>query len=233
MKISLVIPAYNEQKLIGSTISVYLDFLKTHFTDFEIIAVDDGSRDRTAAVIRSFSECICISYKSNRGKGYAVKRGFLRATGDYIFFTDADLSYAPENILRALALFQSENACGIVGIRSEKRKGYPPLRHFASVCFEKLVKLLLKTDIADTQCGFKGFDKQTARMIFSQSEIFGFGFDFEIIRIAQLMHKNLLTLPVTFKHRPDSRIRIFSDPVKMLTGLFKVKFKRSIFDANT
>ncbi|MBR5614549.1 MAG: glycosyltransferase [Clostridia bacterium] len=232
MKISLVIPAYNEQEILGRTIATYLKFLKQNFAEFELIVVDDGSKDKTADIIRSFPECICISYKTNRGKGYAVKRGFLRATGDYIFFTDADLSYSPGNILRALSLFKQQNVCGVVGVRNNKRSGYPPLRRFFSVCFQKIVLQLLKTDIPDTQCGFKAFDKQTAKMIFSQSEICGFGFDFEIIYIARMMQKKLLPLPVTFIHRASSRINILSDSRKMLKSLLRLKFKRSLNNVN-
>lgn len=231
MKISLVIPAYNEQKVIADTILACINFLRTHFKCYELIVVDDGSTDGTKAIVQGFKECICVSYPSNRGKGYALKRGLLRATGDYIFFTDADLSYSPENILRALSLFESSGACGVLGVRNNKTNDYPLFRRIASRCFEKIVKVFLKTEISDTQCGFKGFDKATAKSIASQSRLFDFGFDFELVQLALQMHKKLVPLPVTFRHRSSTRVRFFRDSFKMLAELIMLRLKRRTFYA--
>lgn len=223
VRISVVIPAYNEESVIGKTLCVYSEFLAANFDDFEIIAVDDGSRDKTKEIIQGFDRVICISYPKNRGKGYAVKRGVLRATGDYIFFTDADLSYGPENISRAVSLLEGELFAGVVGIRENLKRDYPIVRRVLSIAFAKFVKKMLNIDVADTQCGFKAFDKETGRQIFSALRIFDFGFDFEVIYLSKVFGKNLAKLPVSFIHRKASRVRLVSDAVRILKDLFYIK----------
>lgn len=226
MKISLIIPAFNEEAVIGNTLSQCLDFLKANFCDYELIAVNDGSRDRTADIIRSFSDVICISYGTNRGKGYAVKRGFLRATGDYIFFTDADLSYSLGNIPKALELFRAKSICGVMGVRSIKGSNYPYLRRIFSRRLNRLLRLTLGISVPDSQCGFKALDKKTARDVFARSQIFGFGFDFEVLYLLKAMQKPLALLPLSFVHRTASHVRLFSDTAKILKSLIDIKLGR-------
>lgn len=226
MKISVVIPSYNEEMVIGRTLAEYRSFLAENFEEFEVIAVDDGSSDETRTIIQSFENVICISYPENRGKGYAVKRGFLRATGDYIFFTDADFSYSPANILRAVELFESCNCCGVVGVRENLKKDYPLLRRILSRAFSGLVTGVLKISVCDTQCGFKGFRRSMGKRIFSMLEVFDFGFDFEVIYLAQLMGGGIMELPVSFCHRMDSGVRLVRDGAGMVRDLFCIKRSR-------
>lgn len=226
MKISVVIPAYNEETVIGKTLTVYSDFLAENFDDFEIIAVNDGSTDRTGAIIRTFSGVTCISYPKNRGKGYAVKRGILRATGDYIFFTDADLSYAPENISRAISLFEKNLFSGVVGVRENLRRDYPVVRRVLSRAFAGLVRRALKVDLVDTQCGFKAFDKKTGKQIFSALRIVDFGFDFEVIYLSKIFGKRLAELPVSFNHRNASHVHLIADAGRVLRDLFYIKRRK-------
>lgn len=226
MKISVVIPAYNEEAVIGKTLTAYSDFLAENFDDFEIIAVNDGSTDRTGSIIRTFSGVTCISYSQNRGKGYAVKRGILRATGDYIFFTDADLSYAPENISRAISLFEKKLFSGVVGVRENLRRDYPVVRRVLSRAFARLVRLVLKVDLVDTQCGFKAFDKTTGKQIFSALRIFDFGFDFEVIYLSKIFGKRLAALPVSFNHRDASHVHLIADAGRALRDLFHIKRRK-------
>lgn len=226
MKISVVIPAYNEETVIGKTLCVYSKFLDDNFDDFEIIAVDDGSSDKTKEIIQSFAGVVCISYPQNRGKGYAVKRGILRATGDYIFFTDADLSYGPENISRAISLLEGKSFAGVVGIRENLKRDYPAVRRALSIAFAKFAQRVLNINIADTQCGFKAFDKKTGRQIFSSLRIFDFGFDFEVIYLSKIFGKNLAQLPVSFAHRKDSRVHLVPDAFRILKDLFYIKRSR-------
>lgn len=222
MKISLILPAYNEENLIKNTIIQCLDFFRQSEFKYELIVVNDGSTDRTEQIIRSFKEVIPVSYPSNRGKGYAVKRGILRATGDYIFFTDADLSYPLENIKKAMEIFHSTGACGVFGMRCDKNTDYPFFRRIISDLFQSLVHQLLNINFADTQCGFKSFDKHTARMVFSKCQIADFGFDIEIIYHISNQNLSLASLPVTFTHRTGSRVKL-SDSVALLKDVFLLR----------
>ena len=227
MKISIVIPAFNEEKVIATTIKAYQDFLSKRNVDFEIIVVNDGSGDSTEAIIHQFKDVICVSYNKNRGKGYAVKRGVLRATGDYIFFTDADLSYAPENVLKALFLFDKKTFSGVVGIRENLSRDYPFLRRIMSRAFATFARLVLPTDIPDTQCGFKGFDKKTGREIFSRLQTFDFSFDFEVIYLSHVLGKSLVGLPVSFAHRSATRVRPVRDFLKAVKSMIFIRRRKT------
>lgn len=223
MKVSVVIPAYNEQELIGKTLMRYGDFLKSHFAEFELIAVNDGSTDGTLDEIKKCRFAEVISYPQNRGKGYAVKRGVLRATGDYIFFTDADGAYAPDNISKAISVFEKEQASVVVGARKNRTQDYPFLRQMMSKGLSWLLKIILCLDISDSQCGFKGFERKIARQIFSMTTIYDFGFDLEVICLSKSLGKNFAVLPVRFVHRKGSRVRPFLDLWRILKDIFKIR----------
>ncbi len=223
MKISVVIPAYNEERVIEKTLKTYRDYLAENYEEFELILVDDGSLDKTYEIAIKCTDVICISYKNNRGKGYAVKRGFLRATGNYIFFTDADLSYSPQNINRALELLHKTNSSGVVGIRTDKKNDYNFFRRILSNIFADMVKNIISIPLADAQCGFKGFEKATAKQIFSKSKIFDFGFDFEIIYLMQSLDKPICAMPISFNHRKDTRVRFLRDGFRMMKDLIYIK----------
>ncbi len=230
MKISLVIPAYNEEKNIRKTIIAYKSYLEGTGEDYEIIAVDDGSCDNTLAEIKSIDNIICITYSQNRGKGYAVKRAMLRATGDYIFFTDGDLSYEPSDIGRAIAVFKSKSVNMVAGERIDKKEKYSVLRRLASFVLGLLLRYVLKLDTEDSQCGFKGFDKKSAREIFSQLRCSDFGFDFEVLFLAKANNLKRTSLPVSFTHRDNSRVNIISDSVRILKGIMQIASESITFE---
>ncbi len=225
MRISLIIPAYNEQDIIENTIKSCLEFFKGLSLTCELIVVNDGSRDSTADIVSRFKDVVLVSYSPNRGKGYAVKRGILRATGDYIFFTDADLSYSPENIPRALSLFENPELCGVVGARCSRYKDYPFFRYLGSNFLKEIICRTLHIGLSDPQCGFKSFTKQTARALFSKSRICDFGFDMEILYLAQLDGLRFAELPVSFVHRVESRAR-FLDSFRLIKDIFILKRRR-------
>lgn len=202
----MVIPAYNEEKTIKNTLISYAGFLKNSFDEFELIAVNDGSTDHTLREITDSGCAKVISYRQNRGKGYAVKRGILMATGDYIFFTDADCSFAPDNIRHAVLIMEKGLAKGVVGIRENRDSEYPLSRRILSGGLKRLLDVVLKIDNSDTQCGFKGFEKKTAKQLFSRVRIRDFGFDIELIYISKILRIQLEKLPVTFRHRSESKV---------------------------
>ncbi len=226
VKISVVVPAYNEEKTIKKTLIDYAEFLKKSFDEFELIAVNDGSTDHTLREITNAACAKVISYRQNRGKGYAVKRGILMATGDYIFFTDADCSYEPDNISRAVLIMEKGLAKGVVGVRKNRGIEYPLSRRILSGGLKKLLGMALKIDSADTQCGFKGFDKSTAKQLFSRIKIFDFGFDIEIIYLSKKLKIQLEKLPVTFSHRSESKVKPILTAWRILRDIFIIKSER-------
>lgn len=228
--ISVIVPAYNEEKRIGKTLNALCSYMETAFPsgDYEILAVDDGSSDRTAEVISAHKgkNLHLLGYTPNRGKGGAVKYGVAHAKGDIILFTDADLPYPPENIKKAAELFASQNYDVILGNRenSENGKKYPWYRSLMSRGFSLLVDSVLHLHVPDTQCGFKCFRRDCAESIFAASTLTGWGFDVELIFLAKKYGFRIGRLPVTLFHEnTGSKIKIVKDTLNMIKEVRKVK----------
>ena len=228
--LAVVIPAYNEERRIGSTIECIHRFLSNNFKKFEIIIVDDGSRDRTADIVLGLSKAksfIRIFRNSeNRGKGYSVKKGALLADSGYVAFTDADLSTPIEELsklLRALA----EGAEVAIGSRalgsSNVLKRQSLLREKMGKTFNFFVRTFLFKGIKDTQCGFKCFRKYAAEKIFTLQRLEGFAFDAEILFIAKKLGLKIKEVPVSWSNRDNSRVGIFTSPPRMFLDIFRIK----------
>lgn len=220
--ISVVIPSYNEGRRLQPNLAKVVDYLRTRFTQFEVIVVDDGSTDDTSNEVararRREPRVRLISYPANRGKGFAVRQGVLAAKGDAVCFTDADLSTPVEAI-----------ESGLKGID----EGYPVViasrRHPESVIalpqhwtrdaigqlFNLAVRTLFSLRFRDTQCGFKCFSREAAREIFSLARIDGYAFDVEIFVIAQRLGYRIKELPVCWSNALDSKVR----PLQHLPGV--------------
>lgn len=229
MKISLIIPAYNEEKRILGTLIQTIEYMEKEIPSYEIIVVNDGSRDKTAEMALALSPYVSlVSYEKNRGKGYAVLKGVEKAQGEYIFFTDADLSYSLDYIKEGTQLL-----CGgaelVVGKRDDRRKGYPYARRKMSEAYEKAVRHILPFEIKDAQCGFKGFRQKAAKRLFSNLKTFGFGFDTEILCRASLFNMEIARMPVEFQHKEQSKVNLFSG-VWMLRDLYKIR--RELFEGS-
>ncbi|MBE7040284.1 MAG: glycosyltransferase family 2 protein [Ruminococcaceae bacterium] len=228
--ISLVIPAYNEEKRIGKTLEVFYEYMNRTFSDFEIVAVNDGSKDRTVDVLEMYKEKMprlkVLTYEKNRGKGGAVKYGVENAIGDYIFFTDADMPYPIENVEHAVDILEKTGADAVLGKRKQIKNGekYPWYRNVISKGFSFLVNIVLKINTTDTQCGFKGFKKETAEKIFSKSRLTGWGFDVEIFFLASKYEMKTERIEVELFHDNDgSKISVVTDSIKMFKELIKVR----------
>lgn len=225
--ISVVIPAYNEEKRIGSTILEIDRFLQGNFESYEIIIADDGSTDSMQEVIASLElpYVSVVGYRENAGKGKAVTCGMQAAKGNFIVFTDADLPYSPTYIKEAYHLYKEHRAEVILGSREEELSSYPVHRKLASVCFSFAVRHILKMNIPDTQCGFKCFSAEAAKKILPGIRLTGWGFDVELIFIAVKKRKlSVRRLPVSMHHENDgSKIRLFSDSVKTIQEVLAVR----------
>jgi len=231
-ELSIVIPAYNEAKRIGSTLEKVLDYFRGQNASFEIIVVDDGSKDKTDGIVRGFSknypEVKILRHRTNLGKGAAVKTGVFEAKGDYILFSDADLSTPIEEIEKLLLELKEKRydiAIGSRGVPGSKIVvSQPWYRQWVGKFFPLLVHFLIFKDIRDTQCGFKLFKEDVARELFSSQKIRGFSFDVEIIYLAKRRGCRVKEVPVVWCNSRESRVRILRDSFLMLKDLLRIRF---------
>lgn len=232
MDLSIIIPAYNEEKRIEKTIQNIVSYLSKKFADnYEIIIVDDRSKDKTVEIVKKLSrenEKIKIMVnEENYGKGYSVKKGMLNAQGKYLLFSDADLSTPIEELDKLL--FWIEKGYDIaIGSRSLKDSQVivhqPFYREMMGKIFNKLVKIWCLSDFVDTQCGFKLFKKEVAKKIFTQTKINRFTFDVEILYLAKRNGLRIKEIPVRWINSPASRVNPIFDSLKMLIDLLQIRF---------
>ncbi len=230
--LSIIIPAYNEDVLIASTLDSLQAYLSTRPEQYEIIVVDDGSRDKTTEILRHWQECNKVDLRllvnpQNVGKGFSIRRGVSESRGQFIIFIDADLPYELDAIDQFLGALR--NGCDLaVGSRvlpGSQVKGVPVLRFISGQIFSLMVQTVLFSGLPDTQCGFKSFRATAAKEIFRRLTINGFGFDVEMLFVAR-KHK-LVIRPVPVRmidHRHRSRVRLVIDSLKMFANLFMVRW---------
>ena len=225
--VSVIIPAYNEERRIKQTISGLRSYLKSKKYAYEIIAVDDGSTDGTVTVLKDMpASDLRIITITRSGKGTAVKEGILSANYEYVFFMDADSSTDAGEIVKFINIFKKERDMDVI-IGSRYLKGgsviiQPPFRNFVGKTFSFVKSKLLGINFYDSQCGFKAFRLETAKKIFSKSVIKGFSFDVEILYIALLNNIKVKEVSVEWKHKPGGHVNIIADSVPMLIELFQI-----------
>jgi dolichyl-phosphate beta-glucosyltransferase len=228
--LSVIIPAYNEEARIRPTLTGIGGFMRDNFRNFEIVVVDDGSRDNTKSVVESliheFGNLRLISYPANQGKGYAVGRGVLASRGDIVLFSDADMS-TPVEEAEKLIRFVREGFDIAIGSRglgeSDIRVRQPWYRERMGKIFNLLVRFFTLKGVKDTQCGFKLFKGDVARNLFRKSLIKGFAFDVEILFLAQKAGFKIKEVPVRWFNSPGSKVRLISDPLKMFIELVRIR----------
>ncbi len=232
MRLSAIIPAYNEEKNIKNTVERVYDFLIKTVGSFEVIIVDDGSRDSTASVIHTIQKKLpyitVVSLPKNRGKGYAVKTGVQHAQGEYILFLDADGSTPISELTKFLEAHGQGADIGI-GSRYLARSAVTIKQPWQRVALgrfgNRLIQVMLLPGIKDTQCGFKTFRADVAKKIYSLQTIDRWGFDMEILALAKLLGYTIKEIPVSWHDTTNrkSRFRPFKDAHRTLKDLVKIK----------
>lgn len=229
--ISIVIAAYNEENRIKGSLYKIDRYLSDSSSDYEIIVVDDGSSDGTGPLVSEMSADIdnlrLVRYETNMGKGYALRTGVLASRGDYVLLSDADLSTPVEEVSRLLQLL-SHNRCDIaIGSRalamSRIIRKQPWWRRGMGKIFNRIVRLVIMNDFRDTQCGFKLFNGEAAREIFSAARINRFAFDVEILALAMKKGYRIAEVPVRWKNAPGSKVNPVFDSIQMLFDLFRIR----------
>ena len=238
--LSVVIPAYNEEQNIRQSLARVFDFFETKDYSFEVIVVDDGSEDKTVAVIEEFfgeRPELRLIRNPHKGKGFAVRTGILSARGDFVLFSDADLATPIEEVDRLLMWLREQDFDVAIASREgfgAKRVGEPWWRHFLGRGFNFLVRLLVLPGISDSQCGFKLFTKKAAKDIFEQLYVYGESaeeigrpylgaFDVEVLLLARRLGYKIKEVPVVWHYVKTSRLSPLRDSLRMFWDVVKVR----------
>jgi len=232
LELSVVVPAFNEEQRLPKTLQNIRAYLKSRALRAEVLVVDDGSTDATAKVVeasqRCFPELQLISNSCNRGKGFSVRQGMLEARGEITLFTDADLSAPIEEADKLLAVLREGAYDGAIGSRALDRRlieiHQSMFREQAGILFNRLVRWLTGLPFEDTQCGFKAFRRERTRVLFEQQRTEGFGFDAEVLFLAQLTGLRIAEVPVRWAHNPATKVNLLSDSVRMFGDLLMVRW---------
>jgi len=235
--LSIVVPAYNEEGRLPQTLPLIVDFLQAQTYPSEVIVVDDGSVDSTASVAERMAveaPLVRLIRNEHRGKGYAVKTGVMAASGDYIFLCDADLSMPIEEVTNFLPprLGDYDVAIGSREVEGAQRYDEPGLRHLMGRVYNSLVRLLAVRGFQDTQAGFKCFAREAAHELFPYQTMDGFGFDVEILFIAQKRGYRIVEVPINWYYMSNSRVSPVSDSLRMFREIVEVRLNnlRGLYD---
>ena len=232
MKISVIIPMYNESSIINDSLDQFHSYMVKTFDDFELIFVDDGSKDDCSAPViereKQDGRVRLIRYENNKGKGCAVRTGILASCGDIVMFTDCDIAYGVDVIKNVYDYFEAdtENTDVLVGSRNLSKDGYEGytfIRKLASKIYIKVLCITAGFKLSDSQCGMKSFRGDAGRKIFKHCETNGFAFDFEALLIAKALKMTTREIPVKIQNHRESKVNVVSDTFKMLRDLSKIK----------
>ena len=236
VELSIIFPVFNEEYRLDKSFDLIKKFCSNNNQfELELIFVDDGSSDKTETKIKEFINLhkdIDIRYlksKENKGKGNALKLGISSATKKWILTSDIDLSVKLEQVNFWFEKFKINESDYKVffGSRnlnsSEVEKKIH--RYFLGIIFNILIKLLFKVDIKDSQCGFKLYDSNVAKKIFVNLETLGFAHDVEVINKIHKQNIEIKELPVKWRHMPNSKLNILTDPIKMFLEIIKIFVK--------
>jgi glycosyltransferase involved in cell wall biosynthesis len=230
--LSIIIPAFDEENRLPDTLERLIEYLRAQPYQAELLIIDNASQDRTFEIAQTYADnCgrwdipVRVYQEPLRGKGAAVRTGMLKATGEYRFMCDADLSmpvseinrFLPPTLNGADIAIASREAPGAV------RYGEPAYRHLVGRVFNWLIRLLALPSLHDTQCGFKCFKASVAEDLFSKLTITGWSFDVEVLYIARRRGYRIAELPIPWHYNPQSRISVLRDSLQMFLDILKIR----------
>ena len=226
--LSIVIPAYNEEKRLPPTLAAVLRFADP---TTEVIVVDDGSRDQTPAVVEQHAaqdpRVRLLRNPGNRGKGYSVRHGMLEARGDWVLFSDADLSAPIEELPKLLDAARHAQASIAIGSRALDRSligvHQSRWREVSGIFFNRVMRVITGLPFVDTQCGFKLYRREAAQAVFPRQQLDGFGFDVEDLYIARLLGLKAVEVPVRWNNVEGTKVGLTAG-VRSFTDLALVRW---------
>jgi glycosyltransferase involved in cell wall biosynthesis len=227
-ELSIVIPAYNEQARLPFTLAEIESYVCRVSLDCEVIVVDNGSNDATSVVVQQASikfPHLRLLRTDRRGKGLAVRTGMMAARGGVVLFADADLSWSPDDLSRFLRLV-GDDTPAVIGSREgfgARRIGEPIYRHLMGRIFNRFVQALAVPGIEDSQCGFKAFRRDAARVVFDRQRIDGFGFDVEVLYLLRRLGYGIRVVPLRWEHKSNSRVAPVRDTLRMVSDVLRVR----------
>lgn len=232
LALSIIIPAYNEERRLPPTLISVIDFLEQQSISYEIFVVDDGSKDGTAEMVRKFERIRpnvhLLRLPRNYGKGHAVRTGALSARGAVVVFLDADGATPIEELPGLLQALQN-GADIAIGSRAkpseEKTVRTIFIRRLLGRSFHAFVHTLVLPGIYDSQCGFKAFLQGAARFVFERQTSDGFSFDVEVLHIAQKAGMRIEEISVNWKNVPGSKVNLITDSFAMFCDLFRFRLR--------
>ena len=224
--LSVIVPAYGEAERIGATVRSLRQALTATGRSVEIVVVDDGSPDNTAARARAAGADRVIQLGRNRGKGAAVRAGMVSATGTVRCFVDADLAYPPDQVLRLVEAIEA-GADAAVGNRRLESGGSsgPILRKLGGALISLLTSWLVLGQRRDSQCGVKAFAASTAMWVFTRTRIDGFGFDVEVLHLLDLRGARVVDVPARAEPSQGSTVHVLRDGLRLLVDLVVIRYR--------
>jgi len=231
-KLSIVIPAYNEEGRLSPTLDRIFSYLdRKPEQPAEVIVVDDGSRDGTAALVESRATCEprlkLVRNPGNRGKGFSVRHGMAEAQGDWCLMSDADLSAPIEEVQKLIDAAAKATAQVAIGSRALDRSligvHQNPFREFSGIVFNRVMRLVTGLPFADTQCGFKLYHRNAVRLIFPRQQLNGFGFDVEDLFIARKLGIHTIEVPVRWNNVEGTKVSLIQ-ALKTFSDLLVIRW---------
>lgn len=230
IKLSVVVPCFNEEKRFKEGFAHYYSYLKKQKYSWELILVNDGSVDKTLTLMQDArkvdSNVKIVSYSPNHGKGYAIVQGVKVAHGQYILFTDIDHS-VPISTIDSFYQYFEKGFAAVIGSRRVKGAQIlvhqHPIREFLGRGFSLLVRILVDWQIADATCGFKAFERETAKKIFPKITIFDWAFDAEILFLCKKFNIKIAQAKVSWSDVRGTKVSLGKDVARSLLGLIKIR----------